>query len=365
MDPRSVSQSFRSVTDRELLDRVETLVRRAHNATLSLILHFGEIERRRIHLTMGYRSMFDYCIRRLRFSESAANRRIRVARCVARFPEVFQLLKEMRLSMMAVSRVSGLINDDNKRYLLGAIEGKTYDEIDAIAAGMKPGVPVRERIRAVCVDRSGMQPKQISQRELSSTPNGMPSGARKPERPNQTTDAPATSMNAPRQTPAPVERHFKFEFGLREPAMRKFSRAHALLTAKFHRGVTTAEFFENLIDEWLVRNDPTLRALRREERAAQGDGEKSRRQDGVSRISRHVPAAIRDAVFRRDGGRCTYVGSGGVRCSARTGLELDHIKPFALGGGHTVDNLRLLCAAHNRLRAERSFGPRQKEAGRD
>ncbi|MEZ4755098.1 MAG: HNH endonuclease signature motif containing protein [Bdellovibrionota bacterium] len=36
-------------------------------------------------------------------------------------------------------------------------------------------------------------------------------------------------------------------------------------------------------------------------------------------------------------------------------LELDHIVPFAEGGQHTVDNLRVLCRAHNQYLAEQSL----------
>jgi 5-methylcytosine-specific restriction endonuclease McrA len=37
-------------------------------------------------------------------------------------------------------------------------------------------------------------------------------------------------------------------------------------------------------------------------------------------------------------------------------LQIDHVKPAARGGANTIDNLRLLCAYHNRLEAERLMG---------
>ena len=58
----------------------------------------------------------------------------------------------------------------------------------------------------------------------------------------------------------------------------------------------------------------------------------------------------------RDGGQCTFVSEDGRRCSARSFLEYDHILEFARGGEATVQNLRLLCRAHNRYAAERTFG---------
>ncbi len=72
--------------------------------------------------------------------------------------------------------------------------------------------------------------------------------------------------------------------------------------------------------------------------------------------ARHIPAAVRDNVFKRDGGKCTFIGKDNKRCNSTWGLEIDHVKPFAKGGGNTKDNLRLLCGRHNRLAAEKVYG---------
>ncbi|MFL5263671.1 MAG: HNH endonuclease, partial [Anaeromyxobacteraceae bacterium] len=72
--------------------------------------------------------------------------------------------------------------------------------------------------------------------------------------------------------------------------------------------------------------------------------------------SRHVPAAVRRAVFIRDGGCCQWPMSSGGICGCRTRVELEHIVPVALGGESTVSNMRLLCALHNALAARQVFG---------
>jgi hypothetical protein len=69
-----------------------------------------------------------------------------------------------------------------------------------------------------------------------------------------------------------------------------------------------------------------------------------------------IPAAVRRAVWERDGGRCTYVSPGGRRCENRWRLELDHVQSAVLGGPSTIDGLRLRCRAHNTLHAEEVFG---------
>jgi hypothetical protein len=72
--------------------------------------------------------------------------------------------------------------------------------------------------------------------------------------------------------------------------------------------------------------------------------------------TRYIPAAVRRAVWERDHGRCTFVGTGGHRCDERRFLEFDHVEPVARGGRATVEGMRLRCRTHNQYEAERVFG---------
>ena len=72
--------------------------------------------------------------------------------------------------------------------------------------------------------------------------------------------------------------------------------------------------------------------------------------------SRYIPKDVREAVQKRDGGRCSYVSPLGERCPECSGLQYDHIIPVAFGGETSVENVRLLCGCHNQLAADQSFG---------
>jgi len=76
----------------------------------------------------------------------------------------------------------------------------------------------------------------------------------------------------------------------------------------------------------------------------------------IGRNSRHIPAAVKRAVLKRDGMRCTYVDEFGERCCSTAGLEFHHKKPFALGGESTIDNTTLRCRPHNDYQAQIDFG---------
>ncbi len=72
--------------------------------------------------------------------------------------------------------------------------------------------------------------------------------------------------------------------------------------------------------------------------------------------SRYIPAEVKRLVWARDQGRCSYVNpKTGRRCGSRYMIQMDHIKPYSLGGLSTKENMRLLCAGHNRFRARQTF----------
>jgi 5-methylcytosine-specific restriction endonuclease McrA len=97
-------------------------------------------------------------------------------------------------------------------------------------------------------------------------------------------------------------------------------------------------------------------------------GATSRPRTGTPQASanpRHIPTAVKHAVWRRDRGQCSFVSDSGRRCSEKAGLEFDHIVPVARGGGATADNLRLLCRAHNQHAADRAYGAGFMKAKRE
>jgi hypothetical protein len=77
--------------------------------------------------------------------------------------------------------------------------------------------------------------------------------------------------------------------------------------------------------------------------------------------SRHVPAEVKRAVWLRDLGRCAFVGVEGRRCGERAFLEFHHLRPYAVGGEATVENIQLRCRRHNDYEARAYFGRVREE----
>ena len=79
---------------------------------------------------------------------------------------------------------------------------------------------------------------------------------------------------------------------------------------------------------------------------------------GVGRKQRTVPAAIRRALWARDGG-CSFPG-----CTHARFVDAHHVRHWADGGETSLDNTMLLCSRHHRMVHEGGYSIRKDYLGR-
>ena len=60
------------LSDQDILANVDKLIQTERTCAAKLIAHLAEVGRRSLHLTLGYRSMFEYCQKVLLLDESPA-----------------------------------------------------------------------------------------------------------------------------------------------------------------------------------------------------------------------------------------------------------------------------------------------------
>lgn len=173
------------------------------------------------------------------------------------------------------------------------------------------------------------------------------------------TSAPAvhaveSSARKPASEPVRFERLVRVEFTSNEKLMAKLERVRSLASHRLPGNATLEELIDFMAEYLITREDPIKRHERRELRGVKEDKKETQ---AISANPRHIPANVRDEVFVRDN-QCTYVSPEGKRCDSTHVLQIDHIKPVARGGASTIDNLRVLCAYHNRLESERLMGKR-------
>ena len=133
--------------DAELLSRLRHLAEHERIATAVLIAHLAILDGRRLYVPLGYPSLFNYCMRELHFSESAAFHRIKCVRAVRRFPVILDMLAQGVIHMSAVRLVAPHLTADNHRELLDQACHKSQREVEKLVAELDPLPSVPSTVR--------------------------------------------------------------------------------------------------------------------------------------------------------------------------------------------------------------------------
>lgn len=358
-----IGMNLSTLSNDALIESLKSLVGDERSVIVAVLKHLSEFEARRLAVETGFPSLFDYCVRELRYAQGEAFRRIRAARAAEKFKTLYDLIEDGSLSLTTVAMLEPHLKWDNHRKLIRAAKGLSTREVEALVASLNPvAAAPAERIRILTV--SPPPSPAATPDELIPAPSApaviVPAGdagsASEPALP--TLEAVAvvaqTESSKPAETaappppppppPPPIRRAF-FSFTADEAFLRDFERAKELSRHKWPAG-RQEDVFSGAIKVLLEKIDPDRRRRRRE---------RARRLAAGVR-SRHISQAVKDEVWSRDGGCCSFRSDAGRSCGARAGLEFDHVRPWARGGSGEAGNVRLLCRKHNDLEARRVFG---------
>ena len=289
-------EDLKNIEDREFLTRTAEIAKKEREVTVNLLRHLHEVERRQLYLEIGYPSLYEYVIKELKFSEGAGYRRIQAMRLIRDLPEAAEKIVQGQLTLCNASKVQKTMRSapvEEKLKLVEALEGKSTREADRELAKLDPKGP-REFTR------------WLSQDEVQLT------------------------------------------FSLDRPTFSKLDELQSLRTH-----VDIKKTYKTLVTDLVRLGQEKWNPLRRSVPSAVGE-----QRVNLHQVWKTVPPTLRREIWQRDKGVCSYkVPNSEKVCGSRDLLQIDHIHPLALGGKNEHANLRLLCAAHNQSRADKTYGP--------
>ena len=327
------------LSDELLVAEVKSLAGREREATARLVAALAEFDARRLYLGAGCSSLFGYCTRVLRLSEHAAYGRIEAARLAGRFPSILDELVQGSMNLTTVCLIGPLLTEANHQRLIAAARHKSKREVEVLVASEEPKPDVVSCVRKLPMARTG-------------------SSATRPESPTQQTvpspDAPShrSDLTVPARV-ADLRPRSRSQTILKPLAPERY-RIQLTITAETHeilRQVQNLLRHTNPTGDLAIIVARALSLLLEDlQRTRLAQVSRPRDPQQTASRSRHIPGAVRRAVWKRDRGRCTFIGSEG-QCGERGLLEFHHMLPYADGGKATIDNIQLRCAAHNRYEA--------------
>ena len=334
------------LNDNDLVVRVRALARRERRVTAQLVAALAEFDRRRLYLAQGCSVAVRVLHGRAALLERAAYTRMEVARTALRFPVVLQRLEEGSVTLTTIRRLGPVLTDANHGEVLAAAAHKKKADVDCswphCARGQTPSRSCGSCRRRARPARRFIQ-RHPQPRRPFATPGPstvMPTEPpavcdlrrRKSQRRNSRRSHPSSVRSPPSATESSSPR-----------------RARCTTSSASRRRCCATD------PHWRPRCD--LRAWLGSSPGRSGANEVRRHieaptTEAVGPRSRHIPAAVKREVWRRDDGRFAFVGTEG-RCRERGFVEFHHVVPFADGGAATPGNIELRCRAHNAYEAER------------
>jgi len=298
--------NIKNLSDNELHAKIKGLVKNERELLTEILRHLAEIERRRLYSFYKCNSLFDYCIRRLGYSEPQAQRRINASRLICEIPEVEEKISSGALSLTNVAQAQTFFKQENK-----ARKGTLFGENKT--SKIKE-VEKREILRKL--ENTSTRKAQDVFLKHSTNPQRMKEKER-----------------------ALGEERTEIRLIAGAELTRKMTRIRGLLAHKKGH-MSLKELLTAVCDMALEKLDP-LRG----------------RKKLVKTISpakpcvktRNIPQAVKRKVWSRSGQRCE-------NCGSQYALEIDHRTPWALGGGNGINNLHLLCRCCNQRAAINQFG---------
>ena len=289
--------NLKNLSDEGLLAQTKNLAAEERRITTEVLLHLREVERRRLYASRGFSSLFAYCVQELKYSESSAQRRIASMRLLREMPQIEEQIQTGELTLSVISQAQTFFKNENltpekKTEVLEKLENKSSREAEKILVGMA---------KKPVVPRERVKPVSPEQSEL--------------------------------------------KFVVSEEMLRDLEKLKGLLAHQMPQP-SLAELFQFAVKLALKKLDP-----------AQKTEKPLPASEVHSATTRWVPTSIKTQIWKRDQGRCTYVDpKSGRKCGSNFRLEMDHAKPFSLGGETSPENLRLLCRTHNQLEARNWLG---------
>ncbi len=354
-------RNFENIENRQLIEELVTLVKSEHDLVSGMVEYLAEIEVRKTYVPMGFSSLYDYCHKGLGLSRNKSFNRSKAARSIQFFPGLLPLLKNGDLSESVIGMISPKLTHANYDKVIKNVRGKSKRKAEMFMSTIDGNGDSIERkpkveLRFKCSEE--LLEKIERAKELVGAKRGG--------------DSLASALDAALDSFLEAKDPMKIAaraLDRKNRKKRELAPEHSGGASSFPKRATEVEPLKESPQEkpipaspqpTLPGKSPRGKSLNDILGIKHQNGDTLRKgvpkKQKVAEPSRYIPFSVKHEVMMRDGGQCTFVGDSGRRCEERSALEFDHIQPFALGGTHSVVNLRLRCHSHNLHAAEVVFG---------
>jgi hypothetical protein len=319
--------NFKTMSDKQLIERVEYLVRRERELVECLIWHLQEIQDRKLYIQMGFTSLFECLVRHFNYSEAVAYSRISALKILSALPQAVEALNSGEVNLTTLSLTQSLIRRqekdtgekvslEQKLQYLHSIKNKSTQEVKQILATIHPALELPiDKVQYLDKDHAQLQvtvcntllDKIQKLKELISHENLNPS-------------------------------YNEILHLALDAAIEKVEKKKGINEVEISHSITKKEkivLHEKAAPGTVIKDSGT----------ATHSSVSTHRFSIKS--SRYISRKVRRMVVMRSNSQCEQINPNGERGVSKFQMQFDHITAFSKYGGAELKNIQHLCRVHN------------------
>ncbi len=356
--------NLKHLKDNELLSNTKELVQNERQLLTKILHHLLEVERRKLYSDLGYPSLFAYAVNELKYSEGQAGRRIQATRLLKELPQIEMKIESGELSLSNISQAQSFFREvkntdstqkmkaEDKLKVLASLENKSAREGQRVLIQVQPTLALpKERARVLSdthtevrfVISDELSGKMEELRALLGTKGAAMGLAELIE---CMTEICIETLKIKRFG---KKRVLSEEKSSNDPMPISPSVDSPSVGAAPGATPTSEPQATEFMNECRNHDRSHGHSHRRSQVYGPDPENQMTQVEQAKKSPRYISEAVRYQIWERDSGQCCI-------CGGRRSLNIDHIKPVALGGGSEPDNLRLLCFHCNQRQAIKVFG---------
>jgi 5-methylcytosine-specific restriction endonuclease McrA len=323
-------KKIQAYSDGDLLAETRLLVEKERLTTLELIECLAEVEARMLYATLGYSSLWNFCIEYLKLSEGATQRRIQAMRLSKQVPQVKGSIAEGSLSLSNASKLESFFKSEKKSGRAQTLEQKqqTIEKMKGLSQSECEKKLFEISPQFETAQKEVLQPVAVDQTLLKLILDS----------------ATAEKLNLLRD-----------RLAHQLPSATYTDIITFLIEDKLNRIEQKFQGKEPQSEVQLVHPTESRSTAAAIVTPQVSDPEITRSKPIPSRRKTIPISTLRDLAKRSDL-KCEYTSPDGKRCLSSYALEVDHIQPVVFGGTNELSNLRHSCKVHNGLFSKQAFG---------
>jgi len=134
---------IKKLNDKELIMNTEELVKKEKMLTAQILKYLQEIERRKVYADFGHHSLFQYCVKGLKYSEAEASYRVNAMRLQKDSQVASKKIVSGELSLTSASKIQTFLKQENirdvlvKDKIINEVAGKSVRQVERILESHK------------------------------------------------------------------------------------------------------------------------------------------------------------------------------------------------------------------------------------